>query len=324
MGSLLVSRLWQSVLMLLVMSAIVFTGVYMLGDPMTTFVFPGMSPEAVEKMRRDLGFDQPLYVQYAQFLRAAVQGDLGVSFTYSEPAIKVILQRLPATFELACVAMLIALVVGVPLGMYAGLNPKRRVSRAIMGFSVLGFSIPGFWVALMLIVVFSVQLGWLPTSGRGPTVAVFGVPLSVLTLDGWRHLLLPALNLALFPLALILRLTRAGVVENMRLDYVRFLRAKGLQPSRIMFFHVLKNVAIPIVTVTGLSFGSLLAFAVVTETIFAWPGMGKLIVDAIAVLDRPVVVAYILVTCLIFATLNLLMDLAYAALDPRVRLAVSS
>ncbi len=310
--------------MLLVMSAIVFTGVYMLGDPMTTFVFPGMSPEAVEKMRRDLGFDQPLYVQYAQFLRAAVQGDLGVSFTYSEPAIKVILQRLPATFELACVAMLIALVVGVPLGMYAGLNPKRRVSRAIMGFSVLGFSIPGFWVALMLIVVFSVQLGWLPTSGRGPTVAVFGVPLSVLTLDGWRHLLLPALNLALFPLALILRLTRAGVVENMRLDYVRFLRAKGLQPSRIMFFHVLKNVAIPIVTVTGLSFGSLLAFAVVTETIFAWPGMGKLIVDAIAVLDRPVVVAYILVTCLIFATLNLLMDLAYAALDPRVRLAVSS
>jgi peptide/nickel transport system permease protein len=311
MGSLLVSRLWQSVLMLLVMSAIVFTGVYMLGDPMTTFVFPGMSPEAVEKMRRDLGFDQPLYVQYAQFLRAAVQGDLGVSFTYSEPAIKVILQRLPATFELACVAMLIALVVGVPLGMYAGLNPKRRVSRAIMGFSVLGFSIPGFWVALMLIVVFSVQLGWLPTSGRGPTVAVFGVPLSVLTLGGWRHLLL-------------LRLTRAGVVENMRLDYVRFLRAKGLQPSRIMFFHVLKNVAIPIVTVTGLSFGSLLAFAVVTETIFAWPGMGKLIVDAIAVLDRPVVVAYILVTCLIFATLNLLMDLAYAALDPRVRLAVSS
>jgi peptide/nickel transport system permease protein len=216
--------------------------------------------------------------------------------------------------------MLISLGIGLPLGLYAGLYPKRRLSRAITGLSVLGFSLPGFWVALMLIIVFAVKLGWLPTSGRGTTVDVLSVPLSLLTLDGWRHLLLPAVNLALFPLALIIRLTRAGVIENMRLDYVRFARAQGLSPSGIVIIHVLKNVSVPIVTITGLSFGSLLAFAVVTETIFAWPGMGKLIVDAVGTLDRPVVVAYIMVTVVIFAVINLLVDIAYALLDPRVRL----
>ena len=316
----LVSRLAQTALLLVVMSAIVFAGVFMIGDPMAIFIGPTMTAELVEKTRRELGFDQPLLVQYLRFAQSALQGDLGTSFIYNESAIQVILQRIPATFELASVAMVIALGLGLPLGLYAGLRPAGRWSRAIMGVSVLGFSLPGFWVALMLIMVFAVSLGWLPTTGRGGTVTVLGVPLSILTVDGWRHLILPAVNLALFPLALIIRLTRAGVVENLRLDYVRFARAKGVAPRRILLVHVLKNIAVPIVTVTGLSFGSLLAFAVVTESVFAWPGMGKLIVDAINTLDRPVVVAYIMVTLLIFSLINLLVDLAYAVLDPRVRL----
>jgi peptide/nickel transport system permease protein len=316
----LLSRLIQTLLLLVVMSAIVFAGVYVIGDPMAIFINATSTPELIEKTRRELGFDQPLLTQYLRFASAALQGDLGTSFIYNEPAIRGILQRLPATFELACVAMLIALGLGLPLGLYAGLRPTSKGARSIMGFSVLGFSLPGFWVALMLIMVFAVGLGWLPTTGRGNTVSVWGVPLSVLTVDGWRHLLLPAVNLALFPLALIIRLTRAGVVENMRLDYVRFARAKGVSPQRILFVHVLKNISVPIVTVTGLSFGSLLAFAVVTETVFAWPGMGKLIIDAVNILDRPIVVAYIMVTVMIFALINLAVDIAYAALDPRVRL----
>lgn len=320
MLSFLLSRLVQTLLLLVVMSAIVFAGVYLIGDPMATFISPDMTAEIIEKTRRELGLDQPLHLQYLRFAGSALSGDLGTSFIHNEPAVHVILQRLPATLELACVAMLIALGLGLPAGLYAGIEPKSLGSRAIMGFSVLGFSLPGFWVALMLIMVFAVTLGWLPTTGRGAVVQVLGLPFSVFTLDGWRHLLLPAINLALFPLALIIRLTRAGVVENRRLDYVRFARAKGIAPSRILLLHVLKNIAVPLVTVTGLSFGSLLAFAVVTETVFAWPGMGKLLVDAINILDRPVVVAYILVTVLIFAVINLIVDIAYAALDPRVRL----
>lgn len=320
MLSFLLSRLVQTLLLLVVMSAIVFAGVYLIGDPMATFIGPDMTAEIIEKTRRELGLDQPLHLQYLRFAGSALNGDLGTSFIHNEPALRVIFQRLPATLELACVAMLIALGLGLPAGLYAGIEPKSLGSRTIMGFSVLGFSLPGFWVALMLIMVFAVTLGWLPTTGRGAVVQVLGLPFSVFTLDGWRHLLLPAINLALFPLALIIRLTRAGVVENLRLDYVRFARAKGIAPSRILLLHVLKNIAVPLVTVTGLSFGSLLAFAVVTETVFAWPGMGKLLVDAINILDRPVVVAYILVTVLIFAVINLIVDIAYAALDPRVRL----
>jgi peptide/nickel transport system permease protein len=320
MLQLLLSRGLQTLAMLAVMSLLVFVGVYLIGDPTAMFIGPNMSTDDIERMRRVMGLDQPLAQQLLHFAASALHGELGVSFTHNRPAIDVILERMPATFELASVAMALALGLGLPLGLYAGLRPRSIAARSIMGLSVLGFSLPGFWVALMLIMVFAVGLGWLPTTGRGSTVAVLGVPLSVLTLDGWRHLVLPAVNLALFPLALIIRLTRAGVVENLRLDYVRYARAKGIAPARILLVHVLKNIAVPIVTVTGLSFGTLLAFAVVTETIFAWPGMGKLIVDAINVLDRPLVVAYILVTVLIFAVINLLVDLAYAALDPRVRL----
>jgi len=307
--------------MLVVMSVLVFVGVYLIGDPTAMFIGPNLSPDDIERVRRAMGLDRPLAEQYLRFAASALQGDLGVSFTHNRPAMAVILERLPATFELASVAMLFALALGIPLGLYAGLKPRAPAARAVMGLSVLGFSVPGFWVALMLIVVFAVELHWLPATGRGATTSVLGIGVSVLSLDGWRHLALPALTLAVYPISLIVRVVRAGTVENLRLDYVRFARAKGVSGTRIVFVHVLKNIAIPLVTISGLTFGTLLAFAVVTESIFAWPGMGKLLIDAINLVDRPLVVAYILLIVVLFALINLVVDLAYAALDPRVRLA---
>ena len=235
------------------------------------------------------------------------------------PAIDLILERMPATLELALTAMLIAVGLGIPLGLFAGLRPQSWLARSIMTLSTIGFALPTFWVGLMLIMVFSVQLGWLPTTGRGATVDVLGIPLSVLTADGLRHLLLPATTLALFKLALLIRLTRAGTQDAMLQDYVRFARAKGLSESAVIRSHVLPNILIPIVTVAGLELGSLIAFAIVTETVFAWPGMGKLLIDSINVLDRPVIVAYLLATVCLFILINLLVDLLYAALDPRVQ-----
>jgi peptide/nickel transport system permease protein len=198
--------------------------------------------------------------------------------------------------------------------------PEGALARTIMAGSILGFSLPTFWVGLMLIMVFAVQLGWLPSTGRGATAELFGVQWSFLTLDGLRHLLLPALNLSLFNISLVLRLTRAGVRETLPMDFVKFARAKGLTPSRVIFVHVLKNIMIPVVTVVGLELGSTIAFAVVTESVFAWPGMGKLIVDSINVLDRPVIVAYLMMIVLLFVTINLVVDFLYTVLDPRVRL----
>jgi peptide/nickel transport system permease protein len=216
--------------------------------------------------------------------------------------------------------MLIAIGFGIPLGLYAGLKPDSWVSKSIMAGSILGFSLPTFWVGLMMIMVFSVQLGWLPSSGRGETVEFLGVQWSILTANGWQHLLLPAVNLALFKLSLLIRLTRAGTREAILQDYVRFARAKGLPMRRVVGVHILKNIMIPIVTVIGLEFGSVVAFSIVTETIFAWPGMGKLLIDSINVLDRPVVVAYLLVIVTLFIVINLIVDLLYSSLDPRVRL----
>jgi peptide/nickel transport system permease protein len=237
------------------------------------------------------------------------------------PALQLILERMPATLELAVTAMLIAIVLGIPLGLWAGLKPDSIAGKTIMTGSILGFSLPTFWVGLMLIMVFSVDLGWLPSSGRGPTEVLLGVPVSFLSWDGIKHLIMPATNLALFNLALVIRLTRAGTREALLQDYVKFARAKGLSDARVIGVHVLKNISIPIVTVTGLQFGTLIAFAIVTETIFAWPGMGKLLIDSIHVLDRPVIVAYLLIIVTFFIVINLLVDLGYSLLDPRVRLA---
>jgi len=313
-------RLAQSAATLIVMSLLVFTGVYAIGNPVDILINPQAGQAEIAQTIAQLGLDLPLWQQYWIFLKGAFSGDLGMSFVANVPAITLILERLPATLELAFTAMLIAVVFGIPLGLLAGLKPDSWIGRGIMAGSILGFSLPTFWVGLILIMVFSVQLGWLPTTGRGATVDVLGIPVSFLTWDGLRHLILPATNLALFQLALLIRLTRAGTREAMLQDYVRYARAKGVSERRVVRVHVLRNILIPVVTVAGLELGSLIAFAIVTETIFAWPGMGKLLIDSINMLDRPVIVAYLLVIVFLFILINLLVDLLYTALDPRVRL----
>ena len=313
-------RLAQSIAVLFIMSALVFAAVYAIGNPIDILINPQADQAEIAAATKALGLDQPLWVQYKNFIVGAFAGDLGKSFAANIPAVRLIFDHMPATMELALTATLIAVFLGIPLGLVAGLKPESWIGRTIMAGSVVGFSLPTFWVGLMLIMVFSVCLGWLPPTGRGHTVSVLGIPVSFLTWDGLAHLAMPALNLALFKLSLLVRLTRAGTREALAQDYVRFARAKGLSMRRVVRVHILKNIMIPIVTVTGLEFGSLIAFAVVTESIFAWPGMGKLLIDSINVLDRPVIVAYLLVVVLIFVTINLVVDLAYTALDPRVRL----
>ncbi|SFT57657.1 ABC transporter permease [Mesorhizobium sp. YR577] len=320
MTSYLLSRTLQTVLTLFVMSVLVFVGVYMVGNPVDLLLSTTATPAERLQVIQSFGLDRPVLEQYWTFLTHALSGDLGNSFVFNQPALTLILQRLPATLELAFVALVMALVIGIPLGVYAGLKPKGFLSKSIMTFSILGFSLPTFWIGLVMILVFSVKLGWLPASGRGATVDLFGVPVSFLTLDGLSHLALPAFNLALFKISLIIRLTRAGVMECLQLDFVRFARAKGLSETRIVLVHVLKNTLIPLITVIGLELGSLIAFAVVTETIFAWPGMGKLIIDAISVLDRPVILAYLMITVVMFSLINLAVDILYSIVDPRVRL----
>jgi peptide/nickel transport system permease protein len=316
----LVRRLFQAALVVLAMTLLVFLAVNVIGNPVDVLISPDASQADRTRAIHDLGLDQPLWRQYATFLAKALHGDLGRSFVYNVPALRLILQHMPATMELAVAAVLLSLLIGLPLGLYAGLRPKAWLSRAVMAGSILGFSLPTFWVGLMMIVVFSVELGWLPSSGRGRTIDVFGVGFSFLTLDGLRHLILPSLNLALFNISVVLRLTRSGTMEILPADFIRFARAKGLSPTRIVGVHVLKMIAMPVITVIGLEFGSTVAFAVVTETVFAWPGMGKLIIDSINVLDRPVIVAYLMIIVVLFVAINLTVDLIYTLLDPRVRL----
>ncbi len=316
----LIRRLIQALFVVLAMSVIVFIGVHVIGNPVDILISPEADQAERARIIAALGFDQPLWKQYVLFVNDALHGNLGRSFVFNEPALRLIAQRMPATMELAVTAVLMSVLFGIPLGLYAGLYPDGPVGRTIMAGSILGFSLPTFWVGLMLIMVFAVQLGWLPSTGRGNTAELFGIQWSFLTLDGLRHLLLPALNLSLFNISLVLRLTRAGVRETLPLDFVKFARAKGLTPARVIFVHVLKNIMIPVVTVVGLELGSTIAFAVVTESVFAWPGMGKLIIDSINVLDRPVIVAYLMMIVLLFVSINLLVDLLYTVLDPRVRL----
>ncbi|MBR3193481.1 ABC transporter permease [Bosea sp. (in: a-proteobacteria)] len=313
-------RLAQALFVIAAMLVIVFFGVNVVGDPIYMLISPEMDQQQIAETARALGLDRPIWEQFLVFLKNAAQGDLGRSFVHGESAIKLILSRMPATLELAFVALFMAIVIGLPLGLYAGLKPESRLSRFIMAVSILGFSLPTFWVGLMLILTFAVSLGWLPATGRGPTVSILGFETSLLSLQGWQHVALPAFNLALLKISLVIRLARAGAREAALMDYVKFARAKGLSHGRIIGVHILKNIMIPIVTVLGLEFGSLVAFSVVTETIFAWPGIGRLLLEAITRLDRPVIVAYVMVVVVLFVTINLLVDLVYSALDPRVRL----
>ncbi len=316
----IIRRLMQSSVVVAVMSLLVFVGVNIVGDPVDMLINPEADQAEIERVMRDLGLDRPVHEQYGYFVVNALQGDLGKSFIFGEPALQLIVQRMPATFELAIAALLIAVVLGIPLGVIAGLRPGAPSSKAIMAGSILGFSLPSFWVGIMMIMLFAVMLGWLPSTGRGDTVPFLGMQVSFLTWDGLQHLLLPAINLSLFKLSLVIRLARAGTREVVHQDYIKFARAKGLSESRVVLVHLLKNIMIPVVTVLGLEFGGLVAFSVVTETVFAWPGMGKLIIDSLHELDRPVVVAYLMIVVLMFVIINLLVDIVYSVLDPRVRL----
>ena len=320
MTAFVIRRLMQSVLVMFVMTLIVFFGVNIIGDPVDLLVDPQCTLACLSKAKKALGMHLPLHQQFLVFLGNVAQGDLGDSFVSKTPAVQVILERMPATLELAGSAIVITVVLGIPLGVWAGLKPESLSGRVIMSGSILGFSLPTFWIGLLFILFFAVDLDWLPSSGRGETVAVIGLRLSVLTLDGLTHLVMPATTLSLFFTALVIRLTRSGTRETLLMDYVKFAHAKGVSPRRIVFVHVLKNILIPVLTVLGLELGGLIAFAVVTETVFAWPGMGKLLIDSIGVLDRPVIVAYLILIVFLVVFINLAVDILYSVLDPRVRL----
>lgn len=316
----LLKRILQCFLVLFCVSFIVFVIMYYSGDPVEMLLPPEATQIQVDELRKHLGLDRPFHVQYYSFLGNALRGDLGNSFIFNKPAVGLIVERIPATLELAVSAMLLAVIVGIPAGMYAAVRPKTVLSKAIMSGSLLGISLPVFWLGILLVLIFSVTLGWLPSSGRGQTAVFAGIRFGFLTRDGLTHLVLPAATVAVFQLALIIRLVRAGMMEVLLQDFIKFLKAKGLTESRVIFIHAMKNIMIPVVTIVGLQLGNIIAFAIVTETIFAWPGMGKLVIDSIHGLDRPVVLAYLLIVSLMFVILNFLVDVVYTFLDPRIRL----
>jgi peptide/nickel transport system permease protein len=320
MTAFILRRSTQSIIVLFIMSLLVFSGVNLVGDPVEMLINPEADQAEVERVIKELGLDKPITEQYWYFLMNAFKGDLGTSFIFGEPALKLIVQRMPATIELALFSLFISLIFAIPLGIYAGLKPESKISKTIMAGSILGFSMPTFWVGILFIMFFAVYLGWLPSTGRGEIGSFLGIKSSLFTLDGLSHIFLPALNLALFKLSSVIRLTRAGTREIIHQDYIKFARAKGVAESRVINVHLLKNILIPIVTIIGLEFGSLIAFSTVTETVFAWPGMGKLIIDSIYNLDRPVIVAYLMIIVIFFVFLNLLVDILYTLLDPRVRI----
>lgn len=324
MTAYLIRRIFQALFVMLAMAVLVFAAVYMLGNPVDALLSPDSDQIERAAAIQRLGLDRPLYEQFGLFLWNAVRGDLGTSFVYGIPAIEVLMLRLPTTLELAVFAMLLALAIGIPLGIIAGMRPGSFAGKMIMAGSILGFSLPAFWVGLMLILIFAVTLQLLPSGGRGETVQVFGANFASLTLDGLKHMILPATTLALYKASLVIRVCESGTREVMSQDYIRFARAKGLGFWRIVSLHIFKNVMIPVVTIMGMEFGGLLAFSVVVETIYAYQGMGELLISSINRLDRPVVVTYLLFTTVMFVVINLVVDILYAVLDPRIRLSEES
>ena len=320
MKSTIVGRLSQAFLLLLVMSLIGFIGIHSVGNPVFNLVnIETATAEDIRNATIALGLDRPVWHQYLLFIGNVLSGNFGTSYIYHLPAFELVMSKLPATLELAVVAMSIAAPAGVLLGLLAGRRKGKPVDRAILHASVVALSIPSFWLSMMLILLGAILTGWFPSGGRGSTTALFGADWSVLTLDGLWRMMLPALALALPNIALIARLTRSGTIEVEAQDFIRFCQAKGLSSTRILFRHTLPNISIPIVTIIGMQFGGMLAFAVVVESIFNWPGVGKLLIDSIQLLDRPVVMATLTFISIAFVSLNALVDLFYVVLDPRTR-----
>ncbi|MGM0602577.1 MAG: ABC transporter permease [Bacillota bacterium] len=313
-------RMWQTLIVLFLVSIIVFIMVNANGDPVQSLLPPDAEPWAVEELRTSLGLDKPLYVQYFMFVKNALQGDMGISYYQQTPALNLVLDRLPKTVELALAAILLSIIIAIPAGAYAAVKPESPFSKFIMFGSLAGISLPTFLSGILLILVFAVSFSWLPSSGRGDVAQFLGMRSSLFTLDGWKHIIMPAATLGLYMVAMLIRLVRAGMMEVLKQDYISFAKAKGM-PGRIIYIrHALKNTMIPVITVIGLQLGRLIGFSMITETIFAWPGMGKLILDSINRLDRPVIMSYILVVAVIFAFINLTVDLLYYFFDPRIEL----
>ncbi len=312
-------RLWQSGILALIMSIIVFLGMYVIGDPVEMLADDDWSEEDKIELSIELGLDKPLHEQYLNFAGDIVKGDFGTSFVYNRPVLDLIIERLPATLEIALLAMVIGLGIGIPLGIYSGIKGSSWGPRIISFFTTIGYSTPNFWQAILLILVFAVFLQWLPASGRGLTNPMFGIEWSLLSIDGLQHMALPAINLAIYKICMQSRLSRSGTQEILYQEYMIFARAKGITRSRIIRRHLLRNILIPIVTITGLEIGGLIAFSTVTETVFAWPGIGKLLLESIHMADRPVVVAYLILITLMFVFINFIVDVLYAFLDPRIR-----
>jgi len=313
-------RIGQAMLVMLTVGLIAFSLFRFVGDPVLFMLGQDATPEQRIEITHRLGLDRPFYVQYAAFVEHALRGEFGLSLRQVRPVSELIVERLPATLELSLVAALFALAAGIPLGVYTALRPRAWLSHFILGVSLVGVSLPTFLIGILLILVFSVQLGWLPSFGRGDTVQLGWWSTGLLTASGLKSLILPAITLALFQMTLIQRLVRSEMLEVLRTDYIRFARARGLSDRAVHFGHALKNTLVPVITITGLQLGAIIAFAIITETVFQWPGMGLLFIQAVSFADVPVMAAYLCLIALFFVVINLAVDLLYYAVDPRLRI----
>lgn len=318
----LVKRVFQAIIVMLSISIIAFAIQDNLGDPLRELVGQSVSEEVRKELRDELGLNDSFFTQYARFLGKALEGDLGTSYFFKEPALTVILKKLPATLELVAGATLIIIGLSVPLGVYTAIRPNAVLSRIVMGLSIVGISIPVFLTAILMIFLFSVEMGWLPSYGRGDTVHVFGYwETNFLTVDGWEHILLPSIALASIMLPLFIRLIRAEMMEVLQSEYVKYAHAKGIAPRRIYFLHALKNTLLPVITVGGVQIGTMVAYTILTETVFQWPGMGFMFLEAVNRVDTPLIVAYLIVVGFIFVVTNTIVDLIYGLVNPTVKLA---
>jgi peptide/nickel transport system permease protein len=312
-------RVLQAIVVMLVVALVAFSLFQYVGDPVQLMLGQFATPEDRVRLTHELGLDQPFYVQFFHFVVNAVHGQFGVSLRIGKPVSVLLAQRIPATLELSICAALLALAVGIPAGVYTGLRPNSWLSRTVLSLSLLGVSLPTFLIGILLILVFAVMLGWLPAFGRGEVVQLGGWSTGLLTQTGLRSLILPTITLGLFQLTLIMRLVRSEMLEVLRTDYIKFARARGLRDRAINFGHALKNTLVPVITITGLQLGSIIAFSIITEQVFQWPGMGLLFIQAVSYVDIPVMAAYLCLIALVFVTINLIVDLLYYVVDPRLR-----
>jgi peptide/nickel transport system permease protein len=315
----IVRRLLQAVVVMGVVAFVSFSLFQFVGDPVVAMLGQDATPEQRADLRRDLGLDDPIAVQFGTFVKNAVRGDFGLSYRQGRKVSTLIKERLPATLELSLAAAGLALLIGIPMGVYTALRRKGVLANLFLAVSLIGVSLPTFLIGILLILVFAVMLGWLPSFGRGDTVQLGWWSTGLLTRDGWSHLILPAITLCLFQMTLIMRLVRSEMLEVLRTDYIKFARARGLQDRAVYFGHALKNTLVPVITITGLQLGAIIAFAIITETVFQWPGMGLLFIQSVQVADIPIMAAYLCLIALIFVTINLVVDLLYFVVDPRLR-----